>query len=131
MPAGGESSRGRGFLPGQYPLDGFGAGGFRFGDMSHRGSILALPSGMRAWPVATPQDFSTDAFAPAIAEAASMDLLLIGTGADPYFLPQDLRWALSDARLAIDVMTTGAAARTYNVLLAENRRVGAALIAVD
>ena len=41
-------------LPGRYAIDAFGAGGFRFGDMSHRGSLLILPSGMWAWPVGEP-----------------------------------------------------------------------------
>ena len=38
-----------GFLPGQHPIDGLGGFGFRFADMSHRGSLLALPSGLRAF----------------------------------------------------------------------------------
>lgn len=130
MAAGGEDLRGRGFLPGQFPLDAFGAGGFRFAEMSHRGSILALPSSMRAWNVASPVDFSAEAFAAVLAEADRIDILLIGTGVDPAPLSEELRWMFRDARVGVDAMTTGAAARTYNVLIAENRRVAAALVAV-
>ena len=42
------SNRGWGFVPGRAPIDAYGNGGFRFADMSHRGSILALPSGIKA-----------------------------------------------------------------------------------
>ena len=75
-------------------------------------------------------EFSVDAFAPVIAEAAAIDVLLIGTGLDPAPLPEALRWRLKDAGIGVDAMQTGAAARTYNILLAENRKVAAALVAV-
>ncbi|MBN9064539.1 MAG: hypothetical protein BGP06_01620 [Rhizobiales bacterium 65-9] len=125
-----DGSPGRGFLPGQYPIEAYGDGGFRFGGMSHRGSILALPSGMRAWPVAAVADFDRAAFAAVLAEAASIELLLVGTGVDPAHLSEQLRWMFQEARIGVDSMTTPAAARTYNVLVAEKRRVAAALIAV-
>jgi uncharacterized protein len=130
VPDAGEDPRPRGFLPGQFAIDAYGAGGFRFGDMSHRGSILALPSGMRAWDVTTVADLSRDAFAPVIAESERIEILLVGTGAEPVHLPEELRWLLREARIGVDAMTTPAAARTYNILLGENRRVAAALIAV-
>jgi uncharacterized protein len=119
-----------GFLPGRHPIESYGAGGFRFADMSHRGSILALPSGVRAWEVTSPGEFSAEAFAPVLAEAAEIDVLLIGTGLEPAPVPEALRWLLKDAGIGVDAMQTGAAARTYNILLAENRKVAAALLAV-
>jgi uncharacterized protein len=123
-------ARHNGFVPGRHLLDAYGNGGFRFADMSHRGSILALPSGIRAWPVTTPSELTTAAFDPVFAEEAPPEVLLIGTGVDVAALPERLRWRFRDARIRIDVMQTGAAARTYNIMLAENRSVGAALIAV-
>lgn len=119
-----------GFVPGRHLIDSYGAGGFRFAEMSHRGSILALPSGIVAWPVTAPDQLSADAFALVLAEADGIDLLLIGTGLDPAPLPDAVRWRLKDAAIGIDVMQTGAAARTYNILAGENRKVAAALIAV-
>ena len=119
-----------GFVPGRHLIDSYGSGGFRFAEMSHRGSILALPSGILAWPVNGPRDFTEDAFAPVLGQAAAIDLLLLGTGVDPAPLPEAIRWRLREARIGLDVMQTGAAARTYNILLGENRRVAAALIAV-
>jgi uncharacterized protein len=64
-------------------------------------------------------------------ERDALDLLLLGTGVDVAFVPQALRWRFREARIGLEVMQTGAAARTFNILVAENRKVGAALIAVD
>jgi uncharacterized protein len=119
-----------GFVPGRHPIDAYGNGGFRFAEMSHRGSILALPSGIYAWPVAVPGEIDAAAFAPVFAEADAIDLLLLGTGLDVAFVSDALRRRFREAHIGLDVMQTGAAARTYNVLLAENRKIGAALIAV-
>lgn len=119
-----------GFLPGRYPIDAYGNGGFRFADMSHQGSILLLPSGIYAWPVTGPQQLTSEIFAPVFKEAAGIELLLLGAGRDMIQLPDNLRWRFREHKIAIDVMPTGAAARTFNVLLSENRRVAAALIAV-
>jgi uncharacterized protein len=121
----------QGFAPGRHLIDAYGAGGFRFGDMSHRGSILALPSGVHAWAPASAQNLTADDFAPVLAEADAIELLLVGTGREIVPLVEPLRWRFREARIGLDVMQTGAAARTYNVLLAENRRVAAALIAVE
>ena len=117
--------------PGRAAIDGYGAGGFRFAGMSHRGSILALPGGVWAWAPATPAEIDEASLTRAIAERAEIDLLLIGTGTDPWPLPQALRARLRELGLRYEVLPTAAAASTYNVLLAEGRRVAAALIAVD
>lgn len=122
--------RPKGFVPGRFPIDAYGNGGFRFADMSHRGSILALPSGIYAWAPLSIHDLAPQSFDAVRREAADLDTLLIGTGADPAFLDDTILWRLREARLAVDVMTTGSAARTYNIMLGENRRVAAALIAV-
>ncbi|MBL0405419.1 hypothetical protein JKG68_15730 [Microvirga aerilata] len=119
-----------GFLPGRYLFDAYGNGGFRFADMSHRGSVLALPSGIKAWTVNSVAELTDEALDPVFAEGDALDLLLLGTGADIAAIPGAFRTRFREAGIGLDVMQTGAAARTYNVLLAENRKVGAALIAV-
>ena len=126
--SGGE--RPQGFVPGRFPIDAYGNGGFRFADMSHKGSILALPSGIYAWPPVAVADLTPRSFDAVLREAAEIDTLLIGTGADPAFLDDSILWRLRDGRRGIDAMTTGAAARTYNIMLGESRRVAAALLAV-
>src|SRR5581483_9295835 len=67
--------------PGRAPIDAYGNGGFRFADMSHRGSLLCLPSGIYAWPPTGVGDIEEPGpFAPALAEGQSLGLLLLGTG---------------------------------------------------
>jgi uncharacterized protein len=120
-----------GFLPGRHAIEGYGNFGFTFADMSHRGSILALPSGIYAWDVMGPEDLGIGAFAQVFAEPkGEIEHLLVGTGVELRPLAKDLRAALNAAGIRVEPMTTGAAARTYSILLGEKRRVAAALIAV-
>jgi uncharacterized protein len=118
-------------FPGRAPIDAYGNGGFRFADMSHRGSILALPSGIEAWAVASPAEITPAALARLLDEAASIEVLLLGTGVGLVPLPRESRLALEQAGLTPDLMGTGAAVRTFNVLLSEGRAVAAALLAVE
>lgn len=118
-------------FPGRAPIEAYGNGGFRFADMSHRGSLLCLPSGIYGWEPADRNALTTADFERVLAEAADIQILLVGTGPDLRPLPQALRAALRSVQISSDPMSTGAAVRTYNVLLAEDRAVAAALIAVD
>jgi uncharacterized protein len=118
-------------LPQPAAIDAYGKGGFRFGGMSHRGSVLCLPGGVWAWPVTAPSEITTDALARVFAAAGTLELFMIGTGPEMWPMPEALRWRFRDARIGVDAMQTGPAVRTYNILFAEGRRVGAALIAVD
>ncbi len=117
-------------FPGRAPIEAYGNGGFRFAEMSHRGSILCLPSGIHGWEPADPQALSAADFAKVVGEAEGIEILLVGMGEALRPLPPGLRTALKDAGISSDPMSTGAAVRTYNVLLAEDRAVAAALIAV-
>ena len=118
------------FYPGRAPIDAYGNGGFRFADMSHRGGLLLLPSGIYGWDEADAAALTVAALAPVLAERDAFEFLLLGTGARQIFPPADVRRAFEDAGLGLEVMTTGAAARTYNVLLAEKRAVAGAFMAV-
>lgn len=118
-------------LPRPAPIEAYGNGGFRFGGMSHRGSLLCFPDGIWAWPVTRVGELTLAALQPAFDRADALDFFLIGGGRDPFALPERLRAHFRDVSLTVDAMATGAAVRTWNILLAENRRVGAALIAVD
>lgn len=117
--------------PGRAPIDAYGNGGFRFAEMSHRGSILCLPSGIYAWPPSRPDELGPGAFAPVLAEQDALELLLLGTGPGQHLPPAEVRRAFTQAGIALEAMSTGAACRTYNVLLAEGRPAGAALLAVQ
>ncbi|MEL6374227.1 MAG: MTH938/NDUFAF3 family protein [Pseudomonadota bacterium] len=149
------------FLPERAPIDAYGDGGFRFAEMSHRGSLLCLPSGIYGWPVesvaalgvsgldaevsgAEPSGAEVSGvavseadaaalealFAPVVADRDALGFLLLGTGARQVFPSPALRALFNNLNLGLDTMDTGAAARTYNILLGEGRPVGAALIAV-
>jgi uncharacterized protein len=119
-----------GFLPGQHEITALGQGGFRFADISHKGSILSLPSGIHRWEGVEPLQHTDALYEAVFAEADAIDILLIGAGTLPLPLPQALKWRFQESRISTDVMITTAAASTYNVLLGEGRRVAAALVAV-
>ena len=121
---------GQGFYPQQALIDGYGNGGFRFANMSHRGSLLCLPDAIWAWPVTRPQEIDRHSLERVFAGANGIDTLLIGTGAEVWLAPSDLRAALRRLHVGIDTMLTGPAIRTYNIMLGERRRVAAAPIAV-
>jgi uncharacterized protein len=113
-------------------LQAYGNGGFRVSDAQWSGAIIVFPTRTVNWKVATLADLSTDAFAP-VAEASDppIELLLIGTGQRMALLPAKLQTGLRAMGFGIDIMDTGAACRTYNVLIGEERRVAAALLPVD
>lgn len=99
--------------------------------MSHRGSILALPSGISAWPVTDLRALVPADFDPVFTAEPAIEFLLVGTGIELFPMPEAIRARFRAAGISLDQMQTGPAARTYNVLVAEGRRAGAALIAVD
>ena len=117
-------------LPRQALIDAHGGGGFRFAGLSHRGSLLCLPDGIWAWPVTEPAQASEETLARVFAQTGELDFFVFGTGAAPCIMPEPLRARFRAAQVSLDTMTTGAAVRTYNVMLMENRRVGAGLIAI-
>jgi uncharacterized protein len=116
-------------FPGRAPIDAYGNGGFRFADMSHRGSLLCLPSGVYGWDMEEGEALTEDAFSRVLQEAG-IEFLLVGTGADLRPLPAALKAVLRARGISSDSMGTGAAVRTYNIMLGEKRPVAAALIAV-
>ncbi|MGP4686969.1 Mth938-like domain-containing protein [Agrobacterium pusense] len=118
-------------FPGRAPIDAYGNGGFRFADMSHRGSLLLLPSGIYGWEPVDAKQLSVGHFEKVLAEAQDIEVLLIGTGDGMRVLPKELRAAFKEGGISIDPMSTGAAVRTYNIMLSESRAVAAALIAVE
>ncbi len=109
--------------PDQRPVDGYGPGFFRIGGDVHRGAILVLPDGVRAW------DGIGDA-GPIAAVADRIDVLFVGTGAEIAPIPAGFRDPLEAAGVGVEPMSTPSACRTYNVLLAEGRRVALALLPV-
>jgi uncharacterized protein len=118
-------------LPYAVPIEAYGKGGFRFADMSHRGSLLCLPDGIWASPVTQASQIDETALGPVFERRDTIKHLLIGTGPDMDALPAALRRKLRESDIVVETMATGTAIRTYNILIEEGRPVAALLIAVD
>jgi uncharacterized protein len=110
-------------------LQSYGKEGFRVSDVAWPSAIIVFPTRTMVWDVSVVADFSLAAFAP-VGEASDppIELLLIGTGQRMALLPSKLRADLRALGFGLEVMDTGAACRTYNILVGEERRVAAALL---
>ncbi|PCJ90916.1 MAG: hypothetical protein COA52_09535 [Hyphomicrobiales bacterium] len=117
--------------PARAPIDAYGNGGFRFADMSHKGGILALPSGIYGWDGKTPEDVTLPMLSRAIDEGPDYELLFLGMGQSGAFPTKETMQGLREIGIRFEIMSTGAAIRTFNVLLAEGRAIAAALLPVD
>ncbi|MBT6096538.1 MAG: hypothetical protein HOH04_16755 [Rhodospirillaceae bacterium] len=114
---------------GRQLIQSYGDGGFRIGGEAVQGSLLVFTEETRAWPVTAPDDISLETLADIV--ATSPGILVIGCGARFVAPPKGLRDGLKAHGVALEWMDTGAACRTFNVLLAEDRGAAAALIAVE
>jgi uncharacterized protein len=121
----------RGHYPYQAPIDAYGNGGFRFAGMSHKGSLLCLPSAMDAWRIDRADEISLASLAPVFDLADRIDVLFIGTGMEIAPLDPAIRAAFRERSVIVEAVPTRSAVSTYNILLAEQRAVAAALIAVE
>ncbi len=112
-------------------LEAYGDGGFRLAGQRHEGSLLIVGDEAQAWPVASMAELSAAAFDPVIAVGrAGVELVLLGTGARNALPSREVRERLRLAGLGLEFMDTPAAAKLYNLLTSEGRRVAAALIAI-
>lgn len=110
-------------------IDGYGDGGFRIAKMRYDGAVIVAPLRTTPWTKAEALD---EASAAAVVDAlqGEVEVLLFGTGAQLRHPPKPFAQTLRSAGLRIEPMDTGAACRTYNVLLSEDRRVAAALLPI-
>jgi uncharacterized protein len=115
---------------GRQIIESYGAGGFRVSGAVYPSSILVFADRTVEWPVASLAEAVFARFC-AVVERGDIEILLLGCGRRMAVVPFELRRALRQAGIVMDAMDTGAACRTYNVLLAEERRVAAALIRVS
>jgi uncharacterized protein len=111
-------------------IESYGEGRFRISGQSYEGSVLVFPDRTLAWPVPALDALSLETLGDVFAAEPPVEILLVGCGPRLALLPGPLRQALRDKGIGCDSMDTGAACRTFNVLLAESRRVAAALIAL-
>lgn len=111
-------------------IAGYGDGGFRMGESRFEGSMIIAPNGFYPWEVTEKSEITLDNLKPILDNYQLVEIVIIGMGNSMAFLPEDIRSAFLDKKIAFEVMDTGAAARTYNILLQEGRKVTAALIAI-
>lgn len=106
----------------------YGPGRFLISDHAWSSPVLVTPAATYPWAVTRAEDLSLETLAPLRAAAVPTEILVLGCGPRAVFVPPDLRAALKAAGMGLEVVDTGSACRIYNVLLAESRRVAAALI---
>ncbi len=111
-------------------INAYGDGGFTIGGERVEGSVVVTPDAVLSWNVVSDAQWSESDFAAVFALTEVPEILLVGTGKAMRPLPPALRATFRSRSIAVDAMDTGAACRTYNVLLAEGRAVAAALIPV-
>ncbi len=114
--------------PGQQIIQSYAGGGFRVSGQAYQGAILIWPERTVPWALLSFADLQVSDFSPVYEHDPLPDVVLFGTGSAQQFLLPALRQELRAKGLVIEVMDTGAACRTYNVLLTEGRRVVAALL---
>ena len=105
------------------PVEGYGEGFFRIGGAVHEGPLVLVRAEVRPWG-------GMDDHATLLALAGQIDVLLIGTGAEMAYLPKTLTAALEEVGIGVEGMSSPTAARSYNVLASEGRRVAVALLPV-
>jgi uncharacterized protein len=115
--------------PGQVQvIRSYGPGRFLISDREWREPVLVTPTVTIPWNVTRAEDLSVASLAALKDAPVPTELLVLGCGARAIFVPPPLRAELKAAGFALEVVDTGSACRIYNVLLAEGRRVAAALI---
>jgi len=115
---------------GRQVIEGYSASVFRVSGVFYAGSVLVFADRTEPWPVDALSEATLDRFAPIVARG-DIEILLLGCGRRMGMVPPALRQGLRASGIVVDAMDTGAACRTYNVLLAEERRVAAALIRLE
>ena len=115
---------------GRQQIQAYREGGFTVAGIWHAGSLLVMPEQTLPWQVDSLSSVTVDSMAPITGADPAVELLILGCGRQFALAPPSLRAALRAHGIVVEAMATPAACRTYNVLLAEDRRVAAALIAL-
>ena len=111
-------------------IQGYGAGMFRISAIVHQNSVIVFPTQTILWPVTELGQVDESSLSPALGQAPELDILLLGTGNTMKLADPTLIRACRAHSVVLEVMDTGAACRTYNLLAGEQRRIAAALIAL-
>src|SRR5262245_47991227 len=113
---------------GQQIIQSYAGGRFKVSGTYYEGAVIVLPEGTEAWDAPDFESLKPKNFDFLARKSQDLDVVLLGCGTEVKFLPNELKNTLKDKGLKVEVMDTGAACRTYNVLMADGRRVAAALL---
>ena len=112
-------------------IDAYGGGGFRIDGVRHEGSVLIIDDAPHPWRATAVEALTAADFEAVFnAPVGSVEFVLLGTGAVQALPPRAVREAVAAAGMGLEFMASEAAARTYNLLASEGRRLACALIAV-
>ncbi len=109
-------------------IQSYSADGFRISDADYRTSVFVLPGRVIAWEGEGDALNEAAAFDALLEHADDIEVLLFGTGKTARYPSADVRKTLKGNGIVVEPMNTGAACRTFNVLMAEGRLVAAALL---
>ena len=113
---------------GRQIIESYGDDGFRISGERYPGPVIVWPESVVPWAVSGIASAAIETLDAVLSAEPPIEILLIGSGATFEMAPPTLRSAIGARGLSVESMDTGAACRTYNVLMAEDRRVAAALI---
>jgi len=116
---------------GRVTLDSYGGGSFSAQGTRVEGNALVFPMAITTWNIPNGAEITVESLQPFLDMADDLDIVLIGCGERMRFLSAEVKQAFEQKGVGIDPMDTGAACRTFNILAIEERRVAAALFAVD
>ena len=118
-------------IEGRNIIQSYGNGKFQISDKEYDHSVLVFPDQIIPWSPIDTNNLIIDDFKTVLTVGPIVELLVLGCGKTTWFLPLPLRDELKEMGLVLEPMDTGAACRTFNVLLGEDRRIAAALMLVD
>ena len=108
----------------------YGDGRFKISDLDHTGSVIVTPLKTLSWNLGSIDKIDIEEFSEKLQHVAGLKVLLLGTGRSIVAPPSELRTKLRNIGASLEVMDTGAACRTFNILVAEERLIAAALISI-
>lgn len=116
---------------GRQIIETYGNGRFTIAGQKFLSSVIIFPNKTYPWPITSPSEITEESISVLVESASEFELLILGLGSSNIDSNENLKIILNDNKIRYDIMDTGAACRTFNVLLSEDRRVAAALLVID
>lgn len=109
-------------------IDSYGPGRFQVSGLGYDSALIVTPLETLVWPATAVEELTAELFDILLTLKEPPEILILGTGERTEFVPPSIRRMVKErVGLGFDIMDTGAACRTYNVLISEGRKVAVAL----